>query len=83
MTGGCSGNVYTWAGNTGNPTKGHEGPVDCLAIDGKGILYSGCSKGIIMTWKFTGGKLVADKKICDVSKFDEIDPGILSIDFLK
>lgn len=83
VTGGSSGNVYVWAGNTGNPSKGHEGAVDCLAIDSKGTLYSGCYKGIVMTWKFTGGKLAADKKICDVSKFDQVDPGVLSLDFFK
>lgn len=36
-----------------------------------------------MTWKFTGGKLAADKKVCDASKFDQIDPGVLSLDFFK
>lgn len=70
VTGGSSGSLYAWGGNIGNPTKGHQGPVDCLAIDEKGNLYSGCSKGTIVTWKFSGGKLVMDKKICEVSKFD-------------
>ena len=70
ITGGSSGNVYVWAGNTGHPTRGHDGPVDSLAADNKGILYSGCSKGMITTWKFSGGKLVQDRKLFDVGKFD-------------
>ena len=70
ITGGSSGKVYAWAGNTGNPTAGHSGPVDCLAVDGRGVLYSGCSKGAISTWKFSGGKLVQEKVVINVSKFD-------------
>lgn len=58
VTGGASGRLYSWAGTTGNPAQGHSGPVDCLAVDTRGILYSGCSKGVISSWKFSGGKLV-------------------------
>ena len=83
VTGGSSGKVYCWAGSTGNPTAAHAGPVDCLAVDTKGVLYSGCSKGSITTWKFSGGKLIQDKKVVDVSQFDNIDPGVLSLDFTK
>lgn len=83
VTGGCSGNVYLWAGSTGNPFRGHEGQVDCLAVDLKGNLYSGCSKGNVVLWKFSGGKLVQDKKLYDVSTFDKVDPGVLSMEFTK
>lgn len=83
ITGGSSGKIYAWAGNSGNPSVGHDGPVDCLAIDSRGVLYSGCSKGMISTWKFTGGKLVQDKKLMDMRKYDQIDPGVLSLDFYK
>jgi WD40 repeat protein len=63
ISGGASGSVYLWAGNVGNPSKGHEGTVDCLSVDAGNNLYSGCSKGIIILWKYSGGKLVLDKKI--------------------
>jgi len=83
VTGGSSGNLYVWSGSTGNPTKAHEGTVDALGIDNKGVLYSGCSRGMIITWKLSGGKLVVDRKLYDVSKFDKVDPGVLSFDFNK
>ena len=67
ISGGSAGSVYLWSGNIGNPTKGHEGRVDSLATDKSGKLYSGCSKGIIMQWKYSGGKLVADHKICNMA----------------
>jgi hypothetical protein len=34
-----------------------------------------------LSWKLSGGKLVCDKDIFDASKIDNLDPGILSIDF--
>lgn len=83
VTGGSAGSVYLWGGGAGNPTKGHEGTVDSLAVDLKGNLLSGCSKGIIKLWKVSAGKLVADKTLFDVSKFDMVDAGILSMDFFK
>ena len=58
VSGGKSGSIFVWSGNVGNSNKCHEGAVDCLAVDSKGILYSGCSKGRIMTWKLSGTKLV-------------------------
>ena len=76
VTGGMSGAVYLWNGTSGTATKQHEGKLDCLAVDQNGVLYSGDSKGRIVSWKLSGGKLVCDKDI-----FDEIDAGILSIDF--
>lgn len=36
---------------------------------------------MIIAWKISGGKLIQDRKIVDVSKFDKIDSGILSLDF--
>ena len=57
--------------------------MDCLAIDLRGNLYSGCSKGVVVLWKFAGGKLVQDKKLYDVASFDHVDPGVLSMDFTK
>jgi microtubule-associated protein-like 6 len=83
VTGGSSGNLYFWSGSTGNPTKAHEGTVDALGVDNRGVLYSGCSKGMIMTWKLSGGKLVVDRKLYDVSKIDAVEPGVLSFDFYK
>jgi hypothetical protein len=36
---------------------------------------------MIIAWKVSGGKLVQDRKVMDVSKFDKIDSGVLSLDF--
>lgn len=83
VSGGASGNVYLWGGGAGAPAKASEGTIDCLAVDPKGNLYSGCSKGIIKQWRLSGGKLLADKTICEVSSFESVDPGVLSIDFFK
>lgn len=55
--------------------------MDCVSVDSKGNLYSGCSKGMIISWKVSGGKLAQDRKVLDVSKIDKIDCGILSMDF--
>lgn len=57
VTGGTSGAVYLWNGNVAATSKGHNGRVDCFSIDSNGNLYSGDSKGIILSWKITGGKL--------------------------
>jgi len=46
-------------------------------------LISGCSKGFIKLWKISGGKLVSDKTLFDMTKIDTVDPGVLSIDFFK
>jgi WD40 repeat protein len=81
VSGGQSGSIYLWSGGSGTPTKGHEGRVDCLSVDSKNNLYSGCSKGMIIAWKVSGGKLIQDRKVMDVSKFDKIDSGVLSLDF--
>jgi hypothetical protein len=81
VSGGQSGSVYLWSGNSGTASKGHKGRVDCLAVDLKNNLYSGCSKGIIITWSLSGGKLIQDRQVMDVSKLDTIDSGILSLDF--
>jgi len=59
VTGGTSGAVYLWNGGSGIPTISHKGKVDCFAIDLSGILYSGDSKGKILSWKLSGGKLVS------------------------
>lgn len=83
VTGGASGSLYVWSGNTGNPNKAHEGTVDALGVDLKGNLYSGCSKGQIIQWKFTGGKLIVDRRLYDMSKIDSVDSGVLSFDFYK
>lgn len=83
ISGGASGNVYLWSGGPGVPTKASEGTIDCFGVDSKGNLYSGCSKGIIKTWKISGGKLVSDRVVVEMSKLDTVDPGILSIDFSK
>jgi hypothetical protein len=83
ITGGVSGSVYLWSGNNGNPTKGHSGRVDCLAVDTRDSFYSGCSKGVIMQWKFSGGKLMAENKIIDMNSIDIFDAGVLSMDFTK
>ena len=69
VSGGVSGNVYLWAGGAGNPVKASEGSIDCLAVDPKGILYSGCSKGVIKSWRFSAGKLVVDKIVSEVGSF--------------
>lgn len=34
-------------------------------------------------WKAAGGKLSMERKICDTSKFDIVDGGVLSMDFYK
>ena len=59
VTGGSSGNIYLWSGTNGSPTKAGDGAINSLAIDTKGSLYSGCSKGKITIWKISGGRLVA------------------------
>lgn len=33
VSGGSAGGVYLWTGGTSVMTKGHEGRVDCLAVD--------------------------------------------------
>lgn len=81
VTGGVSGAIYLWNGTSGIASKQHKGRVDCLAVDQNGILYSGDSNGRLLSWKLSGGKLVCDKDIFDASKIDNLDPGILSIDF--
>ena len=57
VTGGTSGTVYLWSGNTGMPTKEHTHRVDCFSIDSSGSLYSGDASGRIISWKISGGKL--------------------------
>lgn len=52
-------------------------------MDQKGNLFSGCSKGAIKQWRINAGKLVADRTVCEVSSFDKLGPGVLSIDFFK
>lgn len=70
-----------WTGTTSVSTKGHEGRVDSLRVDSKGVLYSGCSTGIINKWKYSGGKLVLDQKVMNMAEIDKFSPGILSMDF--
>jgi WD40 repeat protein len=70
-----------WTGTTSVSTKGHEGRVDSLRVDPKGVLYSGCSAGIINKWKYSGGKLVLDQKVINMAEIDKFSPGILSMDF--
>jgi WD40 repeat protein len=55
--------------------------VDSLRVDNNGILFSGCSLGIINKWKYSGGKLVLDQKVLNMGEFDKYSPGILSLDF--
>lgn len=82
VSGGSEGSLYLWTGSSAVVTKGHTGRVDCLRVDDSdGSLYSGCSKGIINKWKYSGGKLVLDSKILDLATIDEFSPGILSLDF--
>lgn len=81
VSGGSNGNVYLWSGSNGLASKGHEGRVDCLSVDIKNNLYTGCSKGIVIKWKYSGGKLVVDQKVLNMNDIDKFDPGILSIDF--
>ena len=66
-----------WTGTTSVSTKGHEGRVDSLRVDPKGVLYSGCSAGIINKWKYSGGKLVLDQKVINMAEIDKFSPGIL------
>lgn len=80
VSGGSTGVLYLWSGSTAIITKGHEGRVDCLQVN-KNTLYSGCSKGMINKWKYSGGKLVLDQKILNMAEFDKFSPGILSLDF--
>jgi hypothetical protein len=63
VSGGSEGVLYLWTGTNSVITKGHEGRVDCLRVYNNGILYSGCSFGIINKWKYSGGKIVLDQKI--------------------
>ena len=81
VTGGSSGKIYSWVGVTGCPTQAHFGSVDCLSIDLKGVLYSGCSKGLIVSWKLRGGTIVKDRILFEIDKFDKMDSGVLSMDF--
>ena len=67
VSGGSEGVLYLWTGSDASATKGaHAGRVDSLRVDDKGVLFSGCSKGIINKWKYSGGKLVLDTKILDM-----------------
>ena len=81
VSGGSAGNIYLWSGTTGISSKGHEGRVDSLAVDPQENLYSGCSSGQIIKWKYSGGKLVIDQKIVNMASIDKFSPGVLSIDF--
>jgi len=58
VTGGFSGTVYLWNGNSGIPCVGHKSRVDCFGIDTSDNLYSGDSQGRILSWKLSNGKLV-------------------------
>lgn len=57
VSGSDSGAVYLWNGNSGTPHKNHAGRVECFAIDKNNNLYSGDSKGAILSWKLNSGKL--------------------------
>ena len=81
VSGGSSGSIYLWSGTTGIASKGHEGRVDCLSVDSQDNLYSGCSAGLILKWKYSGGKLIPDQKIAHMSEIDKFSPGVLSLDF--
>ena len=80
VSGGYSGSLYLWSGTTGIVSKGHEGRVDCLSVDQEN-LYSGCSHGQVIKWKYSGGKLVQDQKVFNMSEIDTFSPGVLSLDF--
>lgn len=67
VSGGSEGTLYLWSGTTAVASKGHEGRVDCLQVDSSGTLYSGCSVGVINKWKYSGGKLVLDKKVLNMA----------------
>jgi hypothetical protein len=67
VSGGSEGSLYLWSGTTSVVSKGHESRVDCLQVDQSGSLFSGCTKGIINKWKYSGGKLVLDKKILNMA----------------
>jgi hypothetical protein len=73
--------LYLWSGTNSVSTKGHEGRVDSLRVDPKGVLYSGCSSGIVNKWKYSGGKLLIDQKVMNMAEIDTFSPGVLSIDF--
>lgn len=67
VSGGSAGTLYLWSGSTPITTKGHTGRIDSLRVDDHENLYSGCSKGIINKWKYSGGKLVLDTKVIDMA----------------
>ncbi len=81
VSGGIQGTLYLWSGTTSISTKAHEGSVDCLSVDQNGTLFSGCSKGVINKWKYSGGKLVLDQKVLNMEEIDKFSPGVLSLDF--
>ena len=81
VSGGSNGTIYLWSGTNSVATKAHEGRVDCVSVDKNGNLFSGCSKGIVIKWKYSGGKLVQDQKVLNMADIDDLDPGVLSLDF--
>ena len=81
VSGGSAGNLYLWSGSTAVLTKGHDGRVDCLSVDRDGTLFSGCSKGMIIKWKYSGGRIMQDQKIVNMAEIDNLSPGVLSLDF--
>ena len=81
VSGGSTGTVYLWSGTNSTGSKAHEGRVDCLSVDENKNLFSGCSKGMVIKWKYSGGKLIQDQKILNLAEIDNLSPGILSLDF--
>jgi WD40 repeat protein len=81
VSGGSEGVLYLWTGSNSVTTKGHEGRVDCLRVDSSGVLYSGCSLGVVNRWKYSGGKIVLDQKVLSMKEIDKYSPGVLSLDF--
>lgn len=67
VSGGSEGAIYLWTGTSSVSSKGHEGRVDCLSVDKNGVLFSGCTSGIINKWKYSGGKLVLDQKVLSMA----------------